>query len=142
MTGQPARLEDLPLFRRPEPPVVLRTPADYAQLAAFSRDGMKLNTIAARVAQAILDVQHSVAIWEVRIALQGLGEIANDGKEKLDALGGLCTGMGLIGVDTERPPSWAMRFLGASHGNRNIVWVRPDAVATYTRDARRRRVAA
>jgi hypothetical protein len=140
------RHDDLPLWATPPAPPALpselRSPSDYAQLAAFSRDGMKLNAIAARAANAILDFQRSVSVWEIRIALQGLGEIANDGNEKLDGLGGLARGMGLVAVDSERPPAWAMTYLGKSHGNHNIVWARPQDVGAYTAAERRRRIAA
>lgn len=138
------RLEDLPLWgaAAPPPPIELRSPSDYARLAVQSRDGMSLLEIARLYANAILDIQGSVAVWEVRIAMGKRDDLANDGKEKLDAFGGLGTGMGLAAVDTERPPSWAQLLLPKSHANRNTVWARPHDVFRYDRLERQRRIAA
>lgn len=119
--------------------VMLATPADFAALAVASRDGEKLLDEARRFANAILDVQGSVAVWEVRIAMAQRGRLANNGKEKLDAFGGLCTGMQLVAVDSERPPEWAQALLLASHANKNTVWARPQDVAQYSSIERKRR---
>lgn len=140
--SRPAAVTDLgPLFavaqRR-----MLRSPAEYAELAAFSRDGMKLLEVARRIANAILDVQGSVAVWEVRVAMVAKKWLANDGTETLDALGGLGTGMQLMVVDNERPPEWAQVILQHSHGNRNSVWARRKDVGAYSRIERQRRTAA
>ena len=59
-----------PLFARhaeapppPEPPRPVTWTQRYAQLAAHSRDGAKLNELAARVMHALLDVFGSATIW-------------------------------------------------------------------------------
>lgn len=143
-----ASVLDFGLFAKPQPTApapmapriqLCKSPADYAALSAFSRDGLALNELAARVANAILDVQLSVAVWEARIAMHAKGWLANDGKETLDGLGGLCTGMKLAAVDRERPPDWAIAILHKSHGNVNTVWVRPQHVASYDPALRRAR---
>ena len=141
-----AEVLDFGLFAKhaaPAPPPsvgrLMRSPADYAQLAAFSRDGLALNEQASRIARAILAVQRSVAIWEVRLAMHAKGWLANDGKEKLDGLGGLCAGLQLAAVDRERPPTWAIEILHKSHGNVNTVWVAPADVACYDPAIRRAR---
>jgi hypothetical protein len=130
--------------KAPEPPAwhhfrLCTTPAEYANLAAFSRDGMALLEVARRVANAILDAQGSVAVWEVRLAMGQKGWLANNGKEALDAFGGLGTGMSLAAVDRERPPSWAQAVLEKSHANVSSVWVRPQHVADYNPATRRAR---
>ncbi|MBW7935229.1 MAG: hypothetical protein H3C62_16805 [Gemmatimonadaceae bacterium] len=124
----------------PEPPA-LTWANKYAQLSAGSRDFATLKGKAEAAMHAILNAFGSATIWEVRLALGEHGFIANDGKEKLDGLGGLAQGMGLVAVDTERPPSWAMGTLEKSHGNRNVVWCRPADVDRYQRADRRRRLA-
>lgn len=135
-------LKDLgPLFNQ-DTRRMLATPADYAALAVQSRDGMKLLEKARLYVHAILSAQGSVAVWEVRVAMGKRNELANDGKEKLDALGGLCAGLGLVAVDRERPPAWAQAILEKSHGNLATVWVRPPDVARYNRLERQRRTAA
>lgn len=130
--------------KEPEPPAwhhfrLCSTPAEYAALASFSRDGIALLDVARRVANAILDAQGSVAVWEVRLAMGQRGWLANDGAELLDAFGGLGTGMNLAAVDSERPPAWAAALMPKSHNNRNSVWVRPQHVAAYTPATRRAR---
>ena len=139
--GTPPAVDFGPLFAQ-DRRRLFATPADYAALAVQSRDGMKLLEKARLYVDAILNAQGSVAIWEVRIAMGKRDEIANDGKENLAAFGGLCTGMGLVAVDRERPPSWAQAILEKSHANLGAVWVRPPDVAHYNRLDRQRRTAA
>jgi hypothetical protein len=132
------------LFAEPAPPPAapaLTWANRYAQLAAHSRDFLTLKAKAEAAMKAILDAFGSATIWEVRLALGANDIIANDGTEKLDGFGGVASGMGLVAVDTERPPAWAMGTLEKSHGNRGVVWVRPDRVEQYDRAARRRRLA-
>jgi hypothetical protein len=124
-----------------EPPRPRSWTEHYAALAANSRDGAKLNELGAAVMNRLLDAFGSAAVWEVRLALGAQKKIANNGKETLDGLGGLGTGMGLQAVDRERPPAWAREELEKSHGNVNTVWVRPSRVAQYDAAARRRRLA-
>lgn len=128
------------LFAQPPEPPRAPSVADFAAAAAHSADGLKLLAVAERCAHAILDADRSVAVWQVRVALGQLGLLANDGTERLDALGKLGERMGLAAVDRERPPAWAQRVLATSHGNLGTVWSRPRDVATYEPAVRRARV--
>ena len=123
------------------PPRVVHWTERYADLAANSRDFETIRAKAEAAMRGILNAFKSASVWEVRLALSAIGAIKNDGTEKLDGLGGLAEGMGLVAVDTERPPQWAREALKASHGNRNSVWMRPADVMHYDRTARRRRLA-
>jgi len=102
--------------------------AGWVARALEGRDAESLLTQAERAANAILDAQQSVAVWEVRIGLAQVGQLANDGKESLDALGALGRRMGLVAVGSERPPAWAMLMLEKSHGNRHTRWRRASSV--------------
>jgi hypothetical protein len=97
-------------------------PDDHAKRAAQSDDAEQLLVEATRCANAILDATRRVAVWEVRLQLQRMGKIANDGTEKLAALGGLGQRMGLVAVGVERAPAGV---LPKSHSNRHTVWARP-----------------
>jgi len=134
----PRFAEQLDAFRPPPPsPAAIErlhppaSPADYAELAAFSRDGMALNALAQRVANAILDALGSVTVWEIRVVMGHKQWLANDGTETLDGLGHVGVDMKLVAVGRERPPEWAKELLEKSHGNVNTIWVRPKDVATY-----------
>lgn len=99
-------------------------PSEHAERAAATDDAEKLLAIAADVAREILDRKGRVAMWEVRLSLARKGLLANDGKEKLDALGALGRRMRLVAVGSERAPAWAQRELAASHANRHTIWKR------------------
>jgi hypothetical protein len=96
-------------------------PAHHADRAAQTDDGEQLLATAARAANAILDATGYMTVAQVRKALGDHGKLANDGTEKLDALGALGRRMGLVAVGTERAP----KDLAKSHGNRHTVWMRP-----------------
>lgn len=111
-----------------DPPAAPQTAGDriagWVATALEGRHAEPLLAIAQRAANAILDAQGSVAVWEVRIGLAHIGLLANDGTESLDALGALGRRMGLVAVGSERPPAWAMDQLEKSHGNRHTRWTR------------------
>lgn len=96
----------------------------YAALAAGDRSESLL-TVAERCANAVLDAQGSMAVWEVRVGLGQVGELANDGTETLDGLGMLGVRMGLVAEGRERPPAWVAALLPKSHLNVNTRWRRP-----------------
>jgi len=111
--------------------VVPKHPAE--QLDAFaalaeSRLSESLLTTAERAANAILDAQGTMAVWEVRVALGKIGLLENQGQETLDALGLLGRRMGLVAAGHERPPAWVRALLPASHLNVNTRWRRPQTV--------------
>jgi len=106
--------DDLPLFQHP---------ADFAEPAASTDAGASLLEMAERCANAILDAQGSVTVGEVREQLGKIGLLANDGTEKLDALGALGRRMGLVPVGVER------QTLTVTHGNRGTRWRRPESVS-------------
>lgn len=114
-------------------------PALHAERAAQTDTGEALLAMAERCANAILDADRSVAVWQVRIALGKLKLLANDGKERLDAFGKLGERMGLVAVDRERPPAWAQKILSTSHANLGSVWSRPRDASEYSRTERQRR---
>lgn len=105
------------------------TVARYADLAAASRDGESLLALAERAATAILDAQGTVTMFEVRLALAHVGQLANDGNERLDALGALARRMGLKAIGTCRPSKAQAKALAVSHSNRNTIWRRPESVS-------------
>lgn len=132
---KPSRAVDLgPLFVVPPD-----NPSDYAEPSANTDAGAKLLAEATKAANGILNADRSVAMWQVRLALQAQGILANDGKELLDCLGSLGKRMGLAAVDRERPPSWAQHRLQASHANVSTVWARPADVTLYNPHERHRR---
>ena len=113
-------------------------PDDHARLAGETDDGEKLLELATRAANAILDAQGWVTVGLVRVHLEREQLLANDGKERLDALGALGRRMGLVSVGVERQP----KELGVTHGNRGTVWVRPSRVREYFEEHRPSRGAA
>lgn len=95
----------------------------FAQPAATSRDGASLLDLAERCANAILDAQGSFTVGEVREALGKQGLLANDGTEKLDALGALGRRMGCVSTgEVER------QTLAVTHANRGTRWRRPESL--------------
>ena len=110
-------MDDLPLFSQPAP---TRHPADFADLAASTDTAEQLLILAERCATAILAVQGSFTVAEVRMAMEKLGLIENAGKEKLDALGALGRRMGCKVIGRERAPA----SLAVAHGNLISRWAR------------------
>lgn len=103
---------------------------DAEQLDAFTERALSaisgpLLDMAERAANAILDAQGTVTVWEVRVSLGKIGLLENAGKESLDALGNLGRRMKLVADGHERPPAWAVKFLPASHMNLNTRCRRP-----------------
>lgn len=92
----------------------------FAQ-SALSDDAEKLLDVAERVATALLDAQGSFTVGEVREQMGKLGLLANDGKEKLDALGCLGRRMHCVAVGVERQSA----VIGVTHRNRGTRWQRP-----------------
>lgn len=97
----------------------------FAAPAANSRDGLSLLDLAERCANAILDAQGSFTVGEVREALGKEGLLANDGKEKLDALGALGRRLDCVVCGVERMSG----AIGVSHQNRQTRWCRPSTLA-------------
>lgn len=102
---------------------------EYAELAIGDSTDSLLD-LCERAANAILDCQGSVTVWEVRVALGQIGKLANDGTERLDGLGTLLSSrMRLVFVDRERPPAWVADHLPKSHLNVNSRYRRPSSAA-------------
>ena len=87
--------------------------------AEGGRDAEKLLTLAATVADELLDAHGEITVADVRIELGRRGLLANDGTEKLDALGALARRMGLVSTGQRRRSR-----LDVTHGNLGVVWTR------------------
>ena len=99
-------------------------PASFARDAAEGTIGDALLRAAEPFANALLDQQGTMHVWEVRIAMQRAGLLENQGKEDLDALGALGRRMDLASGGSRRIPPWAQKLLPCSHANRHTTWRR------------------